>query len=76
MFTQLSLSALSYTSLASGRPIKKPWVTTDILYLCAKQRKLKNKKNNNDRDGMAQFRAVIQEIKKGMKKAKENWIGE
>ena len=25
---------------------------------------------------MAQYRAVNQEIKKGMKKAKENWIGE
>ena len=32
--------------------------------------------NNKVRDGMAQYRAVNQEIKKGMKKAKENWIGE
>ena len=36
----------------------------------------KNKENNKDRDGMAQFRAVNQEIKKAMNKAKENWIGE
>ena len=57
-------------------PIKKPWVTTDILDLCAKLRNVKNKKNNKDRDGMAQYRAVNQKIKKGMKKAKENWIGE
>ena len=62
--------------LGKYRPVKKPWVTTDILDLCAKRRKLKNKKNNKDKDGMAQYRAVNLEIKKGMKKAKENWIGE
>ena len=62
--------------LGKYRPVKKPWVTTDILHQCAKRRKLKNKKNNKDRDGMSQYRAVNQEIKKGMKKAKENWIGE
>ena len=64
------------SSANSGRPVKKPWVTNDILDLCAKRRKLKNKKNKKDRDGMAQYRAVNREIKKGMKKAKENWIGE
>ena len=34
--------------LGKCRPVKKPWVTTDILDLCAKRRKLKNKKNNKD----------------------------
>ena len=58
------------------RPVKKPWVTTDILDLCAKRRKFKNKENTKDRDGMAQYRAFNQKVKKGMKKAKENWIGE
>ena len=62
--------------LGTYRPVKKPWATTDSLDLCAKWRKLKNKKNNKDRDEMAQYRAVNQEIKKGMKKAKGNWIGE
>ena len=57
-------------------PVKKPSVATGIVDLCVKRRKLKNKKNNKDRDGMAQYRAVKQEIKKGMKKATENWIGE
>ena len=37
--------------LGKYRPVKKPWATTDILDLCAKRRKLKNKKNNKDRDG-------------------------
>ena len=62
--------------LGKYRPVKMPWVTTGILDLCAKRRKLKNKNNSKDKDGMAQYRAVNQEIKKGMKKAKENWIGE
>ena len=57
-------------------PVKKLWVTTDILDLCAKRRKLKNKKNSKDRDDMAQYRAVNQEIKKGMNKAKERKTGE
>ena len=39
--------------LGKYRPVKKPWVTTDILDLFANRRKLKNKKNNKDRDGMA-----------------------
>ena len=63
--------------LGKYRPVKKPWVTTDILDLCSKRRKLKNKKINKDRDGMAQYRAVNKKkMKTGMKKAKESWIGE
>ena len=59
--------------LGKYRPVEKPWVTTYILDLCAKRRKLKN---NKDRDGISQYRAVNQEIKKGMKKVEENWMGE
>ena len=44
--------------LGKYRAVKKPWVTTDILDLCAKRRKLKNKKDNKDRGGMVQYRAV------------------
>ena len=62
--------------LGKYRPVMKPCVTTDILDLCAKRRKLKNKKNNKDRYGMQQYRAINQEMKKDTKKAKENWIGE
>ena len=51
-------------------PVKKPWVTTDILDLCAKRRKLKNNKNNKDRDGIAQYRAVNQKIRKAWKMQK------
>ena len=58
-------------------PIKKPWVTAEILDLCDKRRELKKKNNNkNDAEGTTEDRTVNQQIKKGMKKAKEDWIGE
>ena len=44
--------------LDNYRPFKNPWVATAILDLCSKRRKLKNKKNNKDRDGMAQYTGV------------------
>ncbi|XP_052271442.1 uncharacterized protein LOC127872153 [Dreissena polymorpha] len=47
---------------------------SDVLNLCDKRRDLKKKKN--DTEGANQYKAVNQEIKKSMKKAKENWIKE
>ena len=60
--------------LGKRRSVKKPWVTADVLDLCDKRRDLKKKKN--DTEGAKQYKAVNQEIKKNMKKAKENWIEE
>ncbi|KAK2180178.1 hypothetical protein NP493_454g03017 [Ridgeia piscesae] len=51
--------------LGKHRPVKKPWVTADLLDLCDKRRELKKKKNA---EGVRQYRAANQEIKKGMKK--------
>ena len=62
--------------LGKHRPIKKPWVTAEILDLCDKRRELKKKKNKNDAEGTTEYRTVSQQIKKGMKKAKDDWIGE
>ena len=56
------------------RPVKKPWVTADLLDLCDKRRELKKKKK--DAEGVRQYRTATHEIKKGMKKAKMNWIEE
>ena len=61
--------------LGKHRPVKKPWLTADLLYLCDKQRELKKKKKK-DTEGVRQNRAANQEIKKGMTKAKMNWIEE
>ena len=52
--------------LSKHRPVKKPRV---------KRRKLKKKKKK-DAEGVRQYMAVNQGIKKGMKKAKMNWIEE
>ena len=61
-------------TLGKHRPVKKPWVTADLLDLCDNQRELKKKKK--DAEGVRHYRAANQEIKKGMKKAKMNWIEE
>ena len=52
------------------------WVLTvqTLLDLCDKRRELKKKKK--DAEGVRQYRAANQEIKKGMKKAKMNWTEE
>ena len=49
------------------RPVKKPWVTADLIDLCDKRRELKKKK---DVEGISQYRAANQEIKKGIKRQK------
>ena len=61
--------------LGKHRPVKKPWVTAEILDLCDKRRELK-KNNKNDAEGTTQYRTVNRQTKKSMKKAKEDWIGE
>ena len=62
--------------LGKHRPFKKPWVTAAILDLCDKRRELKKNNNKNDAEGTTEYRTVNRQIKKGMNKAKENWIGE
>ena len=44
--------------------------------LCDKRRELKKKKNKNDAEGTTEYRTVNRQIKKGMKRAKEDLIGE
>ena len=60
--------------LGKHRPVKKPWVTTDVLDLCDKRRELKKRKS--DAEGAREYRKINNTIKKNMKKAKENWIEE
>ncbi|KAK2177396.1 hypothetical protein NP493_599g02057 [Ridgeia piscesae] len=60
--------------LGKHRPVKKPWVTADLLDLCDKRKELKKKKKDAER--VWQYRAANQVIKKRMKKAKMNWIEE
>ena len=53
---------------------KKPWITADILDLCDKRRELRNKRF--EPEGSEKYKEVNNNIKRCMKKAKENWIGE
>ena len=53
---------------------KKTWVTAEILDLCNKRRDLRKKRL--EPEGSQKYGEVNLSIKRCMKKAKENWIGE
>ena len=53
---------------------KKNWITAEILDLCDKRRELRKK--SFEPEGAAKYKEVNNNIKRCMKKAKENWIGE
>ena len=53
---------------------KKPWVTAEILDLCDKRRELRKKLF--EPEDSEKYKEVNNNIKRCMKKAKENWIGE
>ena len=52
---------------------KKPWITAEILDLCVKRRELRKKRF--EPEGSEKYKEV-NNIKRCLKKAKENWIGE
>ena len=60
--------------LGKHRRKKKPWITAEILDLCNKRRELR--KNRFEYEGSEKYREINNNIKKYMKKAKENWVGE
>ena len=51
----------------------KNWVTAEILYLCDKRRELRKK--TCEPEGYEKYKEVNNNIKRCMKKAKENCIG-
>ena len=60
--------------LGKHRQKKKPWITAEILDLCDKRRELRKKRF--EPEGAAKYKEVNNNIKRCMKKAKENWIEE
>ena len=60
--------------LGKHRQKKKPCVTADILDLCDKRRELRKKRF--EPEGYEKYKKVNNDIKRCMKKAEENWIGE
>ena len=59
--------------LRKHRQKKKLWVTAEILDLCDKRRELRKKRF--EPEGSEKYKEV-NNVKRCMKKAKENWIGE
>ena len=53
---------------------KKTWIIAEILDLCEKRRELRKKRF--EPEGSEKYKEVNNNIKRCMKKAKENWIGE
>ena len=53
---------------------KKNWINAEILDLCKKRRELRKKRF--EPEGSEKYKEDNNNIKKCMKKAKENWIGE
>ena len=60
--------------LGKHRQKKKPWITGEILDLCDKRRELRKKRFQPE--GSEKYEEVNNNVKRCMKKAKENCIGE
>ena len=76
MITTFNTTVIETASeiLGKHRQKKQTWVTVDILDLCNKRRELRKKRYV--REGSDRYKAVNNNIKTCMEKAKENWIGE
>ena len=61
-------------TLGKHRQKKKPWITAEILDLCDKRRELRKKRF--ELGGSEKYKEVNNNIKRCMKKAKENGKGE
>ena len=59
-------------TLGKHRRKKKPWITAEILDLHNKRRELRKKRF--EPEGSEKYKQVNNNIKRCMKKAKENWI--
>ena len=75
MITTFNTAVIETASelLGKHRQKKKPWVTAEILDLYNKRRELR--KNRFKPEGSEKYKEV-NNIKRCMKKAKENWIKE
>ena len=67
-------TAVTETALGKHRQKKKPWITAEILDLCKKRRELRKKRSEPEES--EKYKEDNNNIKRCMKKAKENWIGE
>ena len=61
-------------NIVRKKKLKKNWTTAEILDLCDKRRELRKKRS--EPEGSEKYKEVNNNIKRCIKKAKENWIGE
>ena len=59
-------------TLCKHRQKKIPWIAAEILDLCDKRREMRKKRF--EPEGSEKYKEVNNNIKRCMKKAKENWI--
>ena len=59
--------------LGPHRRKNKPWVTNDILDLCDKRRESKKRKHLDEEERIL-YQQANTEVRKGMRKAKEQWV--
>ena len=76
MITTFNTAVIETASeiLGKHRQKKKPWVTAEILDLCDRRSELRKKRF--EPEGFQKYKEANNNIKRCMKKAKENWIGE
>ena len=76
MITTFSTAVTEIASeiLGKHQKKKKPWITAETLVLCDKRRELRKKRL--EPEGAEKNKEVNNNIKRCMKKAKENWKGE
>ena len=76
MITTFNTAVMETASeiLGKHRQKKKPWVNAEILDLCDKRRELRKKRF--ELEGSEKYKEVNNNIKRCIKRAKENWIGE
>ena len=60
--------------LGKHRQKEKPWITAEIRELCDNRRDLRKKRI--EPEGSEKYKEVNKTIKRCLKKAKENWLGE
>ena len=60
--------------LSKHQKKNKPWVTTEILELCDRRRELRKKRF--EPEGSEKYFEVDNNIKRCVREAKENWMGE
>ena len=61
--------------LGRKRKKKQAWMTDEILDLCDKRRELKQRKYKSQKDA-EEYSKANKEVRKGIEKAKEDWITE